>query len=130
MEKCRKAMWALVLLLSSAAPAVAQFDRGSISGTIKDQQGGVMPGVTVTATHTQTQQPHITATDSSGFYVFPNLLPGQYDIVAELQGFKKASRTNIVLDATGTQTIDFALQTGTISEEVTVTGTSPLLQTD
>ncbi len=121
---------ALVLLLSIAAPALAQFDRSSISGTIKDQQGGVMPGVTVTATTTQTRQSQNTVTNGTGFYIFPNLLPGQYDIVAELQGFKKANRTNITLDATGTQTIDFALQTGTISEEVTVTGYSPVLQTD
>ena len=121
---------ALVLLLSSAAPALAQFDRSSISGTIKDQQGGVMPGVTVTAVNQLTRQSQNTVTNGTGFYIFPNLLPGQYDIVAELQGFKKATRTNITLDATGTQTIDFALQTGTISEEVTVTGYSPVLQTD
>src|SRR5258706_11236957 len=124
MKKCRNVAWALALFVGSVVPAAAQFDRGSISGTIKDQQGGVMPGVTVTATNTKTQQPRITTTDSSGFYVFPNLLPGQYDIGAELQGFKKASRTSINLDATGSQTIDFALQTGTISEEVTLVGSS------
>jgi hypothetical protein len=100
---------ALALLLVSATPAVAQFDRGTISGTIKDEQGGVMPGVTVTAVNQQTQRSQNTVSDGSGFYTFPNLLPGQYDIAVELQGFKKASRTNITLDATGTQTIDFAL---------------------
>ena len=83
----RSASWSLVLLLAGAAPALAQFDRGAISGTIKDQQGGVMPGVTVTATNTQTQQERSTTTDGTGFYTFPNLLPGQYDLVAELQGF-------------------------------------------
>jgi Carboxypeptidase regulatory-like domain len=127
---CHNVAWALALLLVSATQAFAQFDRGTISGTIKDEQGGVMPGVTVTAVNQQTQRSQNTVSDDSGFYTFPNLLPGQYDIVAELQGFKKASRTNITLDATGTQTIDFALQTGTISEEVTVTGYSPVLQTD
>ena len=53
--------------------AFAQFDRGTISGTIKDAQGGVVPGVTVTATATQTQQTRSTVTDGSGFYTFPNL---------------------------------------------------------
>src|SRR2546430_1917801 len=128
MEKCQSvAVWTFALLIGCAAPTLAQFDRGSISGTIKDQQNSVMPDLTVTATHTQTQQPHLATTDSSGFYVFPNLLPKQYDVVAELQGFKKTSRTNIMLDTTSTQTINFALQTGTINEEVTITNTSPLL---
>jgi hypothetical protein len=130
MKKCRNVAWTLVLLLGSVIPAVAQIDRGSISGTIKDQQGGVMPGVTVTVVNQQTHQPQNTVSDGTGFYTFPNLLPGQYDVIAELQGFKKANRTSITLDATGKQTIDFALQTGTISEEVTVTGYSPVLQTD
>ncbi|PYR23664.1 MAG: TonB-dependent receptor [Acidobacteria bacterium] len=127
---CRRAVWALVLLLASAAPAIAQFDRGAISGTIKDEQGGVIPGVTVTATNTQTQQLRSTITDGTGFYTFPNLLPGQYDLLVELQGFKKISRQNVPLDANGAITLDFALQTGVLSEEVFVTAVSPPLQTD
>jgi Carboxypeptidase regulatory-like domain len=130
MKHWRNVALALALLVGGVVPAFAQFDRGSISGTIKDQQGGVMPGVTVTVTNQQTRQTQTTVTDGTGFYTFPNLLPGQYDVLAELQGFKKANRSTITLDATGKQTIDFALQTGTISEEVTVTGYSPVLQTD
>src|SRR5438128_2762020 len=109
---CRSAAWSLVLLLATAAPAIAQFDRGTISGTIKDEQGGVMPGVTVTATNTQTQQLRSTTTDGTGFYTFPNLLPGEYDLLAELQGFKKVTRQHVPLDAAGAITLDFALQTG------------------
>jgi carboxypeptidase family protein len=82
-------VWALLLLLASAAPAVAQFERSSISGTVKDQQGGVMPGVTVTVTNTQTQQLQTTITNGTGFYTFPNLLPGRYDIAAELVASRK-----------------------------------------
>ena len=130
MTKWRNIAWALALLVGSVVPAVAQFDRGSISGTIKDEQGGVIPGATVSVVNQQTRQSQSTVTDGTGFYTFPNLLPGQYDVLAELQGFKKANRTSITLDATGKQTIDFALQTGTLSEEVTVTGYSPVLQTD
>src|SRR5207248_256026 len=120
----------LILLLAAAAPALAQFDRGSITGTIKDQQGGVMPGVTVTALNTQTQQSSNTVSDGSGFYTFPNLLPGRYDVLAELTGFKKVSRQNVPLDANGSITLDFSLQTGAISEEITVTASVPPLQTD
>jgi hypothetical protein len=127
---CRNVAWTLVLLLASAAPAIAQFDRGTISGTIKDEQGGVMPGVTVTATSTQTQQPSVTTSNGSGFYTFPNLLPGRYDVVAELQGFKKLSRPNVPLDAAGAIVLDFTLQTGAISEEITVTADVAPLQTD
>src|SRR5207237_10301802 len=60
----------------------------------------------------------------------PNLLPGVYGVVAELQGFKKAARQNVTLDATAAITLDFALQPGAVSEEVLVTASSPLLQTD
>ncbi|PYR39426.1 MAG: TonB-dependent receptor, partial [Acidobacteria bacterium] len=119
-----------MLLLVAATSARAQFDRGTISGTIKDEQGGVMPGVSVTARNTQTDQAGTTVTDSTGFYIFPTLLPGRYDVLAEIQGFKKVSRQAIQLDATGAVTLDFAMQTGVISEEVLVTASSPLLQTD
>jgi hypothetical protein len=120
----------IALLCCFAGPAQAQFDRGTISGTIKDEQGGVMPGVTVTARNTQTQQNALTVTDSTGFYTFPNLLPGRYEILAELQGFKTIRRDNVQLDATANLTLDLSLPTGVISEEVLVTASSPLLQTD
>lgn len=126
----RRLVWTFALLIAGAAPATAQFDRGTISGTIKDEQGGVMPGVTVTVRHTQTQRLDTTVTNETGFYTFPNLLPGLYDISAEIPGFKKISRQNVALDATGALTLDFVMQTGTIAEEVLVTASSPLLQTD
>src|SRR5919107_363913 len=101
------AIGALVLLVASATSAFAQLDRGTISGTIKDAQGGVVPGVTVTATATQTQQTRSTVTDGSGFYTFPNLQPSRYDITVELQGFKKANRTGVQVDAGSALTLDF-----------------------
>src|SRR5262249_58834477 len=97
MKNWRNIVLALALLVGSVAPAFAQFDRGAISGTIKDEQGGVMPGVTVTVTNTQTQQAQTAITNGTGFYTFPNLLPGRYDVVAELTGFQKTSRQNVPL---------------------------------
>ena len=120
----------LVGVLLGAAPAFAQFDRGQISGVIKDQTGGVMPGVTVTATQVATQTAHTTVTDASGFYTFPNLSAGRYNISAELQGFKKAVKEGVQLDATGALTMDFSLATGALTEQVTVTAEQTLLQTD
>jgi len=123
-------VWALVLTLLASAPALAQFERGTISGTIKDAQGGVMPGTTVTATDAQTKTPRSTTTDESGFYTFPNLAPGVYTISAELQGFKKLIRPDVQLDAAGSLNLDLTLQTGELTEEVTVTAEAPPLQTD
>ena len=71
-----------------------------------------MPGVTVTATNLQTQQAHDQVTDGTGFYTFPNLQPGRYDVSAELQGFKKAAARSVQLDAAGSLILDLALETG------------------
>jgi hypothetical protein len=121
---------ACAVLLLVGTPAFAQFERSRVAGTVKDQQGGVMPGVTVTATNQATNQVEAAVTDESGFYTMANLLPGQYSISAELQGFKKATRAAVQLDAAGSVTMDFTLETGALSEEVTVTAEAALLQTD
>src|SRR5262249_17955978 len=107
-----------------------QFERGQISGTVKDESGGVMPGVSVTATNKQTNVASTEVTDSSGFYTFPNLLPGRYDVTAELQGFKKVVRGDMQLDAAGQVRYDITMATGALTEEVTVTAEAAPLQTD
>ncbi len=71
----RRSALTCLLLLGAATTAFAQFDRGTISGTIKDAQGGIVPGATVTITSTQTQQSRTTVTDGSGYYTFPNCRP-------------------------------------------------------
>jgi hypothetical protein len=114
----------------AAAPAYAQFDRGQISGVIKDETGAVVPGATVTATQVNTQTPRAVVTDASGYYTFANLPAGRYDISAELQGFKKSVKEGVQLDAAGALTIDFSLSTGAITEAVTVTAEQTLLQSD
>lgn len=78
----------LAMVLLWAPPAAAQFDRGQISGVVKDATGAVVPGATVTVTSQRTQVPLTAVTDASGYYVFPGLLPGLYDVKVELQGFK------------------------------------------
>ncbi|HVD94272.1 MAG TPA: carboxypeptidase-like regulatory domain-containing protein, partial [Vicinamibacterales bacterium] len=116
--------------LLTAAPAAAQFDRAQMSGRIKDAQSGAVPGATVTATNRQTQTAVVAVSDSQGFFTFPNLVPGHYDVSAELQGFKKSLRQDIAVDAAGSLTLDFTLETGAVTEEVTVTAEAPVLQTD
>ncbi len=126
--------WRLVVLLFSflalaALPAAAQ-DRGTISGVVKDQQGGVVPGATVEAKILATGQVSTAITDGTGYYTFPNMVPGRYDVSAELQGFKKASRSGVQLDAGGAANVQFTLEPGAISESVTVTAESTPMQTE
>jgi hypothetical protein len=113
-----------------ASSASAQFDRGQISGRVKDAQGALVPGATVTAINQQTKLSWNAVTDGTGFYTFPNLPAGRYNVETELQGFKKSLRQDVQLDAAGSVTLDFALETGTVSEAVTVTAESPVLQSD
>jgi len=120
----------ILAVLTSAAPAFAQFERGQISGVVKDEQGGVMPGVTVTATNKANGVASTETTDASGFYTFPTLTPGRYDVTAELQGFKKVVRNDLQLDAAGQIRYDVTMTTGQLTEEVTVTAEAAPLQTD
>jgi hypothetical protein len=124
------ALATLALLVAAPRPSAAQLERGSVSGTVVDQQGGVVPGVTVTATSLQTRQARSVVTDASGFYSLAQLTPGQYDISAELDGFKKANRASVQLDASASITIGFTLEPGALTEVVTVTSDAQALQTD
>src|SRR5215510_15192971 len=126
----RCGVFALSTFLLLTASAFAQFDRGQISGRVKDAQGGVVPGATVTAVNQQTQLSWNVNTDATGFYTFANLPAGKYNVTAELQGFKKALRQDVQLDAAGSLGLDFALETGAVTEAVTVTAESPRLQSD
>jgi len=126
---CRCAV-ALVCLLLLASPAAAQFDRGTISGVVKDQSGGVVPGVTVTAKSLQTQELATTVTDATGYYTMTTLRPGQYEVNAELDGFKKATRSGVTLDGGATIRVEFILEAGNLSETVTVVASATPIQTD
>ena len=69
-------------------------------------------------------------TDGTGFYTFPNLQPGRYDVSAELEGFKKSVQSNVQLDAAGSLVLDLTLETGTMTEAITVTAETTPLQSD
>ena len=92
--------------------AYAQFDRGTISGTIKDPQGGVVPGVTVVSRARRPSRPARPLRTAAASTPFPNLQSGRYDISAELQGFKKINGRGVQLDAAASLNLDFALETG------------------
>jgi hypothetical protein len=112
------------------APAIAQATRGTLLGTITDQSGGALPGATVTATETRTNVTYTTVANATGNYTFPNIPDGVYNIKVELQGFKTVVREAIRLTVNSSVRTDLSLQVGGLEETVTVTGETPLLQTD
>ncbi len=103
--------WA-VAVLAAAAPAVAQEQRASIEGTIRDSSGGVLPGVTVEARSPSLAGVESTVSDSSGTYRFPALRPGRYEVTATLQGFQPAKQSDVRLELGQILKIDLAMGVG------------------
>ena len=119
---------ALAALFATAPAALAQEARGTITGTIRDASGGVVPGATITITHVAMGTEIAVVTNDVGFFQVPYLLPGTYQVAAELSGFKKAAREVEVRIADRLE-VDLTLETGTAVETVTVTADTPLLET-
>lgn len=93
---------------------------GSISGTVKDPSGAVIAGATVTATNTATNVQMKTVSDEKGFYAFPSLPVGRYNVRVEEQGFGTQARNNLDVDANGALVADLTLVMAEKVEEVTV----------
>lgn len=121
---------ALPLILALSARLSAQTASGTILGNIRDPQDAPVPGATVTVTNVGSNISRTFTTDSSGNYVIPFLIPGQYTVNAEAQGFKRANRTGITLRVEDRLTIDFRLEIGALAEQVTVDAQAPLLDTN
>jgi len=112
-----------------AIPASAQTGDGSLRGYVKDQQGGFLPGVTVTATSPALLAPVVAVTDTAGYYRLNNLPPGDYTIGAELAGFAVYKREGILMRAGSTFSVDIEMTLSTVQESVTVSGESPMIET-
>jgi hypothetical protein len=122
---------ALALVVAGApARAGAQAVYGSIGGTITDNSGAVLPGVTVTITSLERQTVDTAVSNESGFYVKERLLSGAYEVKAELTGFKVAVVPRVQVSVDTQTPVDFRLELGQLTETVEVTGGSPLLKTD
>ena len=117
----------LVLLPS---PVTAQTFYGSLTGTVTDPTGGVLPGASVTVTNTGTNSKNHAVTDASGNFRFVNLVPAVYQVDAEMAGFKHATRGNVRVAVQATVRVDIALEVGEISETVEVSAEAKLLQTE
>ena len=124
---CSRGALILLMLLLTAGAAWAQ-GTAQLTGTVRDDSGGVLPGVTVTATQTSTGLVRTAVTDETGGYVLTNLPIGPYRLEVALQGFKTYVQTGIVLQVGGTPTIDAVLGVGALEESVTVEAAAPLVE--
>lgn len=120
------ALWIAVL---AALPASAQDYRGSIAGTISDENGGPLPGATVTVTNVATNVAVPVVTDAKGFYQARYLKPGAYAVTVALPGFQSIHRTGLEVRVGDALRVDLTLTLGGRTETIEVTGTAPLLDT-
>ena len=109
-------------LLLAARPASAQATTGSISGSVTDEQGAVMPGVTITVKHVDTGLERTQTSDTQGRYRVLSLNPGSYELLAELQGFAPVRNTALIVAIGKDLLVDVRLKIGGFSEQVTVAG--------
>jgi hypothetical protein len=107
----------------------AQGTTGSIFGTIKDESGAVIPGVSVKVTNTGTGIVREAISGDSGRYEIPALVSGAYDVQAELPGFKRGVRNGVTLNVGQQQVVEFTLQIGDSAQEVTVSDALSLVDT-
>jgi hypothetical protein len=119
-----------VLVCTALAGAVIGWAAGgSLSGTLKDASGAVVPGANLTLVNSSLKAEFKTASDAQGFYTFPTLSAGQYDLTIEAAGFRAQKKTNLKVDADGALRVDAVLQIGEQSDEVTVSATENSVDT-
>ena len=127
----RRVGWGALMLAAAwllAAPAGAQITgAGVLTGTVKDAQGAVLPGVTVTATSPALIGSQVSVTEASGVYRIPALPAGTYALQFELSGFQVTTRTGVVLAVNQTLRVDATMQLASVKENVTVTAESPVV---
>lgn len=119
---------ALMLVFSGQIFAQAGIDTGSITGTVKDPTGALVPGAQITLTNVNTGVVEKTVSTSAGDYAFPFVKVGTYSLKTEAKGFEASQINGIELHLGTNVTEDVSLQVGSASAEVTVTSAAPLLQ--
>ena len=125
----RLLLLACVASLLIPAAAAAQYNTAELSGTVKDEQGGVLPGATVVAVHVATGFRAERTTEPDGRFFIPALPVGDYQVTVELSGFRRVERSGLTLRVGEKADLSLVLQLGQLAEAVTVTGEAPLLRT-
>lgn len=126
------AMLAALVLCSwlvSPRPAAAQVATAAINGTVKDSSGAVIPGATIALINANTGVRRVTVSSNVGSYSFVDILPGQYTLQVNKEGFQTRRQAEFTLSVNQTTTYDFALSVGETTQTVTVQATAAKLQT-
>ena len=124
----RKALL-VCLLVVSAGRVGAQVRPADIAGTVTDESGGVLPGVTIRALHVDSGQSRTAITEAGGTYLISALHVGRYRITAELQNFRTVVFENVMLEIGNSLRLDVTMQLATVEESITVTREAPLVDT-
>ena len=119
----------ILLVAILATPVSAQTTTGGITGVVRDTGGGVMPGVTVKATHEATNAETTAVSSEGGVYVLRGLAVGRYTVLAELAGFQASKNTDVVVRVNEDVQLDISLKVGAVSEMVTVSGAASTVDT-
>jgi len=125
-----RVLLATLCLSLLAVAALAQTDRGAITGEVKDQNDAVVAGATVVARNLATGVEHKTVATETGNYSLPGLTVGNYDLSVEAAGFKTFYSRAVQVQLAQTTRINATLEIGAASDTVSVTGQAPLLQTE
>lgn len=125
--------WVLLLSLISAvfvSPALAQFDVAQVSGFVRDEKGAMVSGASVEVTNAATGTTYEAVTNENGYYIFPNLTPGKYDVSVEVSGFKKFRQPGVNVDAASKIRVDAVVELRGVAESITVVERSAAAQRD
>jgi hypothetical protein len=125
--RCYVWFFCIVGILYSVTPLIAQIDRGTIEGLVKDPSGAVIPGATVKIIQTATNSTYELVTNGEGLYVAPNLPVATYRVVIQAAGFSTFSREPVEVRAHVQVRVDAVLQIGAVTDVSTVTAEAPLL---
>ena len=118
----------IALLVLLAGAAAAQTTTGTLSGVVKDATGALVPSSQISVTSAGSGTRRTTTTNEEGRYTLTNLPPGQYEVRAELAGFRTAVQNGVVLTVGGTTVVDLTVQVGAINEVVEIRAEEPLVE--
>ena len=125
-----KQVRALALFAIASAIALAQSDRGTITGTVADSSGSLIPNASVIAVNPANGVELRTQTTDTGNYTIPSVPAGTYNVTVEVAGFKKFEQQGIRVQVAQTARVDVQMQIGAASEAITITSDAALLQTE
>src|SRR5262245_9913740 len=122
-------IFALLLVVVCAAPLFAQTVTGTLSGTVTDATSAVVPDIEITAKNTETGLTRAIKTNGEGYYLMSFLPLGTYNVTVETRGFKKVTKTDVLIELNKNTVSNFKLEVSAVGEAVQITGETPQIET-